>query len=147
MTIVPVRPIRSPSTPKMKPPTDQPTRKAAVTHPRTVFGSSEEPAIRSRSSTDFLPTRLKRFWSIVSKSQPRPATASTIQQYRSSPRHQGRGWLSFTAEGVDIGAPLGSDRAGRLRNGAARTGRPTETICGAAPGLHPQHLFGDLDLL
>src|SRR4051812_49136701 len=92
--IVPVRPMRSPNTPKMKPPTDQPIRNAAVTQlPISLTLGSLVEVAWMRSWTDCARTRLKRFWSIVSKSHPRAAMTRTTQQYRSRPWYQRRLFL------------------------------------------------------
>ncbi len=86
--IVRARPMRSPSTPNTSPPVAQPVMKMVVALPLAVARVARMPSavfasapagMGSRSSIAAGRASTKSCWSIVSKSQPMAATASTNQ--------------------------------------------------------------------
>ena len=60
----------------------------------SAFMCSRSLCGKTSSSTDVFRTRVKRFWSIVSKSQPRAEMTRTTQQYLLSPWYHLRGFPS-----------------------------------------------------
>ena len=131
------RPIRSPTEPKIRPPSAQPATKMLCAQPLSCFNTSASVPGAARALTALSRAKMKSCWSRQSKSHASEATVKTNQWLLDSVRYQGR----VAAAGDDIvgesvlvfRGPNAPDPIGR----ETRTKNPRKNEANLTPALTP----------